>query len=87
MANPDPTAASADNQTILRGRPRVGARRGESPAVKGRVTDTEFEALKEVIAETGRSQSQLVRQGVQLVLAAHGKRAAIEAEGESEGSA
>lgn len=76
MTNPDPTAASADGPAILRGRPRVGARRGESPTVKGRVTDLELKAFKEVMAETERSQSELVRQGVQLVLAAHGKNVA-----------
>ncbi|KDA04625.1 hypothetical protein DC31_05905 [Microbacterium sp. CH12i] len=78
MTNPAPNAASADNPALLRGRPRVGARRGESPTVKGRVTDAELEALKAVIAETGRTQSELVRQGVQLVLVAHGMVASNE---------
>lgn len=56
---------------ISRGRPPVGAPRGESPVAKGRVTPDEFNELKEIMAETGRTQSELVRHGVQLVIMEH----------------
>lgn len=60
-----------DSSQMRRGRPRVGAPRGESPVVKGRVTPAEFEELKQIMAEGSRSQSEVVRRGVQLVIQEH----------------
>ncbi|WP_146113935.1 MULTISPECIES: hypothetical protein [unclassified Microbacterium] len=56
---------------LRRGRPRVGASRGESPVVKGRVTPAEFDELQKVMAESGRSQSEVIRRGVQIVIQEH----------------
>lgn len=53
---------------MRRGRPRVGEPRGESPVVKGRVTPAEFDELKAIMDESGSTQAELVRRGVQLVL-------------------
>lgn len=59
---------------IRRGRPRLGApRRGASPSVRGRLTDGDYAAFKELENETGLTQSDLVREGVHLLLQAHQK--------------
>lgn len=65
MTNDDGERGSSE---MRRGRPRVGAPRGESPVVKGRVTRAEFDELAAIMAEFDRKQSELVRRGVQLVI-------------------
>lgn len=60
-----------DTSEVRRGRPRVGAPRGESPVAKGRVTKAEFDELTAIMDESGRTQSELVRRGVQLVIQEH----------------
>jgi hypothetical protein len=63
-------AATAEEaaRVALRGRPRLGPGRGRSPVVRARVADDEYAALGELARRTGRSKSQLVRDGVRLVL-------------------
>jgi hypothetical protein len=57
---------------IRRGRPRIGAtRQGESPAVRARISDREFAAFKQLAEVTGRTQADLVREGVHLLLEQH----------------
>lgn len=59
-------------QRALRpGRPRVGSPRGESPTVRGRISDADFAAFKRLEESTGKKQSELVREAVQLLLAEH----------------
>ena len=53
------------------GRPRVGSPRGESPTVRGRISDADFAAFKRLEERTGKKQSELVREAVQLLLAEH----------------
>ncbi|TFD45391.1 hypothetical protein E3T55_18850 [Cryobacterium frigoriphilum] len=57
------------------GRPRIGtsaAARGSSPTVRGRISDADFAALKELGERTGKNQSELVRESVHRLLAAEG---------------
>lgn len=64
----------AVEEFIRSGRPRLGdepGKRGASPSVRGRVSEAQLVELRAVMAETGRSQSDLVREGVELVLAKH----------------
>lgn len=53
------------------GRPRVGSPSGESPTVRGRISDADFAAFKQLEEQTGKKQSELVREAVQLLLAEH----------------
>jgi hypothetical protein len=57
---------------IHRGRPRLGESRtqGRSKSVRGRLSDTDFAAFENLMAKTGRTQSQLVREGVRLLIEA-----------------
>ncbi len=60
--------------TVLRqaGRPRVGqAPRGASPTVRGRISDADYAAFKQLEDATGRSQSELVREAVHNLLTEH----------------
>lgn len=58
--------------TMRRGRPRVGDRaRGDSPTVRGRISDEDYEAFKQLEAQTGKKQSELVREAVHLLLTQH----------------
>ena len=60
----------AVDQLIRRGRPRIGERRtGGSAIVRARISDRDFAAFKKLEYETGKSQADLVREGVQLLLA------------------
>jgi len=62
----------AVEREIRRGRPRVGdTRRGASPVVRGRISEEDFAAFKRLEAETGRTQAELVREGVHLLLERH----------------
>lgn len=59
-------------QRALRpGRRRVGAPSGESPTVRARISDEDFAAFKLLEKRTGKKQSELVREAVQLLLAEH----------------
>lgn len=51
------------------GRPRLGERpRGVSPTVRGRISEADFEAFKQLEMQTGKKQSELVREAVHLLL-------------------
>ncbi|MDR1265858.1 MAG: ribbon-helix-helix domain-containing protein [Propionibacteriaceae bacterium] len=52
------------------GRPRLSPGEGRSPVVRARLEEAGFAALEALAERTGQSQSELVRQGVKLVLAA-----------------
>ena len=57
---------------VLRGRPRVGdTKRGASPTVRGRISDADYAAFKQLEDVTGRTQSELVREAVHNLLTAH----------------
>lgn len=53
------------------GRPRVGERQGASPTVRGRIAPAEYAALKTLEEQTGRTQSDLVREAVHRLLVSH----------------
>ncbi|MDR0627682.1 MAG: ribbon-helix-helix protein, CopG family [Bifidobacteriaceae bacterium] len=53
----------------LGGRPRLGPGKGRSPVVRARVSDAEYAELESLAERTGRTQSDLVREGLRLVLA------------------
>lgn len=57
---------------VLRGRPRVGdTKRGASPTVRGRISDADYAAFKQLENATGRTQSELVREAVHNLLTEH----------------
>lgn len=63
---------NAIGQAIRSGRPRVGdAKRGPSPTVRGRIAEEDFAALLRLEAQSGKSQSALVREAIQLLLERH----------------
>lgn len=64
----------AVERAMHRGRPRIGEDRGPSPEVRGRVLQSEFNELVQLQQVTGRTRSELVRAGVQLLLAQHHNR-------------
>ena len=53
------------------GRPRVGSPAGASPTVRGRISDDDFAAFKKLEADSGRTQSELVREAVHQLLVRH----------------
>ncbi|MFZ4895594.1 ribbon-helix-helix domain-containing protein [Plantibacter sp. Mn2098] len=55
---------------IRAGRPKLGrtATSGPSPLVKGRIAEADFAAFKLLEAQTGKKQSELVREAVHLLL-------------------
>lgn len=54
------------------GRKRVGEQPlGASPTVRGRIPEADFAAFKQLEVRTGKNQSELVREAVQLLLAEH----------------
>jgi hypothetical protein len=59
---------AAVNRAMRRGRPRVGQAAGSSPEVRGRIMPSEFDALEALAKQTGRSRSDLVREGIHLLL-------------------
>lgn len=62
----------AIQDAIRMGRPHVGAEKGgKSPVVRGAIPRSEFELLEGLRAKTGRSQSELVREAVHLLLERH----------------
>lgn len=56
---------------MRRGRPKVGQSRGESPAVRGRLSQDDYVAFKRLEKATGRTQSDLVREAVHNLLDDH----------------
>lgn len=65
-------SADAVDQLIRRGRPRIGEKRpGGSAIVRARISDRDFAAFKKLEDQTGKSQADLVREGVHLLLAQH----------------
>ena len=59
---------------ILRraGRPRVGERpKGVSPTVRGRIPEAEHVAFEQLMQQTGKKESELVREAVRLLLEQH----------------
>lgn len=56
---------------LRRGRPRVGESKGNSPVVRARLTAADFEAFKQLEEITGKTQAELVREGVHLLLEQH----------------
>jgi hypothetical protein len=64
-------SVAAAEEFIRQGRPALGASRpaGPSPTVRGRLTRADFARLQAHLAKTGKTQSQVVREGVSLVLA------------------
>jgi hypothetical protein len=54
------------------GRTRLGEQpKGASPTVRGRLPEADFAAFKRLEEHTGKNQSELVREAVQLLLAEH----------------
>lgn len=61
-------------EKVLRqaGRPRIGqAAKGASPTVRGRISDADYAAFKQLEEATGCTQSELVREAVHQLLADH----------------
>jgi hypothetical protein len=64
--------AALDKELRQAGRTRLGEQpKGASPTVRGRISDADFAAFKRLEASTGKNQSELVREAVQLLLAEH----------------
>ena len=59
---------AVERELVAPGRPRVGERRGASPTVRGRIAPAEYAALKALEEQTGRTQSDLVREAVHQLL-------------------
>lgn len=52
------------------GRPRIGSgKRGPSPTVRARISERDFAELARLREQTGRTEADLVREGVRLLLA------------------
>lgn len=62
----------AVEKEMRRGRRKVGdTRQGESPVVRGRISEEDFVAFKQLEQVTGRTQAELVREGIHLLLERH----------------
>ncbi len=60
------------NAALRPGRPKLGTRRpGPSPTVRARVSDEDFAAFTRLREETGRSEAELLREAVHLLLVQH----------------
>lgn len=56
-------------EAMGRGRPPVGSeKKGPSPTVRGRISVNDFEEFQALKASTGKSESELVRDAVHLLL-------------------
>ncbi|WP_219732696.1 hypothetical protein [Leifsonia shinshuensis] len=54
------------------GRPRLGERpKGASPTVRGRIPEAERAAFDQLMRQTGKRESELVREAVHLLLERH----------------
>ncbi len=63
----------AVQRAIRPGRPRVGtAAQGESPTVRGRISNEDYAAFKQLEERSGKNQSELVRESVHRLLVAEG---------------
>jgi len=61
-----------DEQLRQAGRPKLGhTPKGASPTVRGRVAEADRAAFDQLIAQTGKKESELVREAVQLLLERH----------------
>jgi len=66
------TEEALDRVLRRAGRKRVGEQPlGASPTVRGRIPEADFAAFKQLEKRTGKNQSELVREAVQLLLAEH----------------
>lgn len=55
---------------VVPGRPKLGSgRRGPSPTVRARISEQDFAELAHLRELTGRTEADLVREGVHLLLA------------------
>ncbi|HBS73772.1 MAG TPA: hypothetical protein DEB55_05210 [Microbacterium sp.] len=64
--------AALDKVLRRAGRTRLGDEpKGASPTVRGRLPEADFAAFKQLEQRTGKKQSELVREAVQLLLAEH----------------
>lgn len=54
------------------GRPKLGTKRGPSPTVRGRVPEVDRAAFDVLIEQSGKNESELVREAVHLLLERHG---------------
>jgi len=61
----------AAEEYVRMGRPPLGRRdrAGDSRSVRGRVSDEQYNAFEQIMTVTGESQSDLVRQAVDLLIA------------------
>lgn len=64
-------SAEAVENELRRGRPRVGEARGGSVIVRGRISTRDADAFRKLEEQTGRTQADLVREGVRLLLQEH----------------
>lgn len=63
-----------DAELRAAGRPRLGETpKGASPTVRGRIPEADRAAFDELIKETGKKESELVREAVHLLLEQHRK--------------
>ncbi|MFK3668830.1 hypothetical protein ACI2IX_01565 [Leifsonia aquatica] len=54
------------------GRPRLGTKpKGASPTVRGRIAEADRAAFDQLIKQTGKKESELVREAVHLLLEQH----------------
>jgi len=60
---------------VRMGRPPLGsrARIGDSHSLRGRVSDEQYNAFERIMAATGESQSDLIRQAVDLLIETKGR--------------
>lgn len=63
---------SLDDALRSAGRPRLGERpKGASPTVRGRIAEADRAAFDRLIEQTGKKESELVREAVHLLLEQH----------------
>ncbi|MGB3910127.1 MAG: ribbon-helix-helix domain-containing protein [Pseudolysinimonas sp.] len=66
------TEEALENVLRRAGRKRVGEQAlGASPTVRGRISEADYAAFKRLEERTGKNQSELLREAVQLLLAEH----------------
>ena len=64
--------AALDSALRPAGRPRLGERpKGASPTVRGRIPEADRAAFNELMRQTGKRESELVREAVHLLLEQH----------------
>jgi hypothetical protein len=66
------SAEALDAELRAAGRPRLGERaKGASPTVRGRIPEAERAAFDSLMRQTGKRESELVREAVHLLLERH----------------